>query len=197
MDLVYLREDNKKFGDILRPEDEKKYRKLLRKYGIEGFKGTYKEETEKMFANVEQIVNDLGATLRGVHFEILLHDVRNPLRSIRAAQNSESVSGRRVGDPSTRFVVEYVKYRGEHLSAAFRTGSKVAYVKQFKKDKEVKATTIPLYDRRLGLVGILCINIDIESVATLGDSERRQFFEDYVEALGFCLTRQKAPNLYI
>lgn len=52
--------------------------------------------------------------------------------------------------------------------------------------KQVKATTTtPLYHPKYGLIGILCVNIDIDSVSQLDDKGRERFFENYVKNTGY------------
>ena len=183
MDLVYLREDNRQhLGDVLPTEETNPYEQLIDKYSLEEFQVTYSQEARGLFRNVERIVNDLGDTLSGVNFEVLLHDVRNPLRSIIAVKNA--FSGRRLYDPSTRFVVQYVRHQGKHLIEAMQSGSLVAYPKQFTQGKRVKATTTPLYDDRYGLIGILCLNIDIETIGAFDEDERMRFFDNYARTFG-------------
>jgi len=145
MDLVYLRQDNKTHsGDLLPSHADETYNRLIDKYDLTHFESTYAEETRRLFRNIKRIVNDIGDTLRGIGFEIILHDVRNPLRSIIAISNSEEVSQRSLHGPSTRFVVQYVKHQGKHLLEAFNDdGRKVGYPKQFTSTKKVKATTTP------------------------------------------------------
>ncbi len=196
MDLVYLREDNRRhLGDVLPTEAARLYEQLIDKYSLEDFQAKYSQETRRLFRNVERIINDLGDTLAGVNFEILLHDVRNPLRSIIAVKNSQEVSGRRLYDPSTRFVVQYVKHQGKHLIEAMESGSKVSYLKQFRQGKRVKASTTPLYDERYGLIGILCFNIDIETIGAFDEDGKMRFFANYTRTLGEApeFEREEAP----
>jgi len=115
---------------------------------------------------------------------MLLHNVRNPLRSIIAARNSERISGRKLFDPSTRFVVQYVKNQGRELIRAMQGGGKVSYLKQFHRTKQVKATTTPLYHKQYGLIGILCLNIDIDAVRALDPAGQEEFFRSYVKNSG-------------
>lgn len=187
MDLVYLREDNLDLvggSDVLLPGDRPFYEQLVEKYGLLRFIENFRQENERVFGNFIRIVNDIGDTLRGVHFEILLHNVRNPLRSIIAARNSEEVSGRLLYDPSTRFVVQFVRNQGKLLITAMQGEGKVSYLKQFNRTRRVKATTTPLYHNAYGLVGILCVNIDIDAVNALDDEGLRRFREKYVENTG-------------
>lgn len=196
MDLVYLREDNwQAFSDVLPPEHGPTYDRLLKKYDLREFRVSVTSETDRLFRNAERIINDLGATLRGIKCEFVLHDVRNPLRSIVALANTREVSGRRLHAPSTRFVVNYLKHQGRHL-IELEQGSHVAYAKWFLKTKQVKATTTPLFDERYGLIGLLCVNIDIDAIKVMSDSEKKGFFEAYMETSGITpeYERDDAPS---
>lgn len=196
MDLVYLREDNRQaFGDVLPREYHPTYDRLLKKYDLQEFRKNVTSETDRLFRNAERIINDLGATLRGIRCEFVLHDVRNPLRSIVALANTREVSSRRLHDPSTRFVVNYLKHQGRHL-IELEQGSHVAYKKWFLKTKQVKATTTPLFDERYGLIGLLCVNIDIDVINAMTDSEKEDFFEAYTQTSGITpeYERDDAPS---
>ncbi len=183
MDLIYLREDNKRLIPI-RPDFEKTYNKLIKKYQLQDYRENYDSDTKILFENYFQLVKDLGKTLEGVYFEILLHNVRNPLKSIIAEYNSNEVSGRKLYDPSTRFVVQYVQDQGKDLIEGLKEGNKVAYPKKFTKSKNVKATTTPLYHEQLGLIGILCFNIDINKVKKLDSLGLAEFIENYIKTTG-------------
>jgi YheO-like PAS domain len=186
MDLVYLREDNLEENlDVLKDDDLPLYEQLVEKYDLLGFINRFQEEDQEIFGNFVRIVNDLGDTLKDVGLEILLHNVRNPIRSIIACRNSETISRRKLYDPSTRFVVQYVKNQGRRLIRAMQSGSKLSYLKQFHRTKQVKATTTPLYHPKYGLIGILCVNIDIDSVLQLDEKGRDRFFENYVKNTGY------------
>jgi len=185
MDLVYLRKDNIiDKGDILTDADLELYENIIRKYDLFDYLEKFDEENKKIFNNFIRIVNDIGETFKDVYMEILLHNVRNPLRSIIACRNSENISGRKMFDPSTRFVVQFVRNQGRMLYKAMEGGSKVSYFKQFNKEKNVKATTIPFYHEKYGLIGILCINIDIDSINQLDDRGKEDFFKKYIKNSG-------------
>ncbi|HJQ32080.1 MAG TPA: PAS domain-containing protein [Pyrinomonadaceae bacterium] len=186
MDLVYLREDNiDRKGDILPDTALPLYENLIEKYDLLDFIENFGEENAQIFGNFKRLVNDLGDTLSDIYLEILLHNVRNPLRSIIAARNTERVSGRSLYDPSTRFVIQYVKNQGRRLVRALEGGSEVSYLKQFTPTKRVKATTTPLYHERYGLIGILCLNIDVDVVKGLDKRGRMEFFDNYVKNRGY------------
>src|SRR5262249_31664315 len=91
--------------------------------------------------------------------EIVLHDTSNPLRSIKALQNP--ISGRHLNDPTTNFGVELIRY---YAKVTLGRASFISYPLKLKDGRSVKATTIPLYDERIGLYGFVCINIDISQL---------------------------------
>ena len=183
-DIVYLRKDNLDHEeDILDESMRPRYAALVEKYDLEGFIYDFKRENDKVLGNYIRIVNEFGRTIENSHLEILLHNVRNPLRSVVAAQNTENISGRILFDPSTRFVVEYVRHQGKHLIKAFEGRGKVSYEKEFKNGTIVKATTTPIFDSRYGLVGILCINIDIDAVKETLENNPQDFLGNYCNIL--------------
>jgi predicted transcriptional regulator YheO len=185
MDLVYLREHNLRFyGDVLGPEDKEAYDKLIQKYHLVSFRQHVDQDDERLFGNYKRLVSDIGKTLNGTHVEIVLHNVRNPLRSIIAAHGTAGISDRQINDPSTRFVVQYLKNQGRTLYEALESGGEIAYLKQFTRQKQVKATTIPIYDHILGLVGLICINIDIDAIKAFDGAERKAFIEAFVNNSG-------------
>lgn len=181
-DIVYLRKDNLNHQeDILAEDYVEKYAELVDKYDLTEFIRNFKQENHKVLSNYIRIIDEFGQTLQNCGIEILLHNVRNPLRSVVAAQNTANISTRKLYDPSTRFVVEYVKYQGKHLIKAFEGEGKISYEKKFKNGKIVKATTTPVFDSQYGLIGIICINIDVKAVK---DSN----FEDFINAFCHILT---------
>lgn len=184
-DLVYLWESNRGHINEQFSENERDtYDNFINHYNIRAFLDEFEAEHKRIFSNYIKLVDDIGDTLKGVFFEILLHDVRNPIRSIIAARNSEDISKRKVGDASTRFVVQYVKEQGRRLLRSLETGDKVAYKKQFELKKFVKATTTPIWDSKYGLVGMFCINIDITPIERLDEEGRVAFIQNYIHNTG-------------
>lgn len=184
-DLVYLREDNLRFGeaDVLLDRDLKLYARLIQKYELDSFITNLHSEHDRLFRNFIRLVDEIGDTLKGIKLEVVLHNVRNPVHSVIAARNTDGISNRKVGDPSTRFVVDYLKNQGRLLMKSIECSGKVAYLKQFNGKKFVKATTTPLYDRKYGLIGILCINIDIGAVHAI-ENRPGAFFKMYLRNSG-------------
>lgn len=183
MDLVYLHQNNlTHLGDFLTPEMSVAYEELKAKYKIDA--DSFAEKNDISLKNYIKVINDLGDTFKDVCAEFILHNVRNPIRSIVAARNTEFISGRKIGDPSTRFVYQYVKHQGKSLMRSLENGSKVSYLKQFNGAKQVKATTIPIYDPKFGLIGIICINIDMDDIKAMDTDAQVAFFENYVKNTG-------------
>lgn len=187
IDLAFLRYDN--IGHMQDPVTEKlepSFNMLKDKYGLHGFfeADSFKRNKENMFSNYIRLVNEIGDTFRDVHCEFVLHNVMNPLRSVIAAKNTNAISRRKIGDPSTRFVVQFVQAQGADLISALDSDGKVAYFKQFDKDKKVKATTTPFYDPKYGLISILCVNIDIDNMLAMKKSEINKFIESFVANSG-------------
>ena len=100
----------------------------------------------------------------GKNYEIILHDVSTPERSVIAACN-EHLSGRRIGDPMTELAKELLRtgvyqehdYVAELRRAAPRGG------KRF-----VSCHLVSL--RKTGhLVGLICVNHDVEDILVLSE----------------------------
>lgn len=114
------------------------------------------EQREYLLRQFGTITEALGETFRGLPIEFVLHDTRDPLDSIYVIRNA--ITGRREGGAVTSFGEDVVRAYGRRW-----TGPQAAYLlRQPATGQEVKATTIPLEDRTLGLVAFLCINIDIQ-----------------------------------
>jgi predicted transcriptional regulator YheO len=119
------------------------------------------EYRNDLFRVYRDIVNGIGQTFSGTGIEIVLHDVRNPLRSIVAIQNP--ISGRRLDDPTTNFGLELIK---DYSIIPYPGRSYVNYELTLSDGRRIKATTIPLYNKRHGLIGFICMNIDISRLST-------------------------------
>lgn len=182
IDLVFLREDNAP-NEILRSAKARQlYDALIEKYELSEFVNRFDEEKNRIFCNYRQIVDDIGATFKGVFLEVLLHNVMNPLKSVIAIHHADKISGRRLGAASTRFVVQYVKNQGRFLLTT-STGY-ASYPKELLPGKTVKATTTPIFHPRYGLVAIMCINIDVDAVSALDKKGIENFIEKFIATDG-------------
>jgi predicted transcriptional regulator YheO len=198
-DLSYLWEANRVHLDIqMTPEEECTYDDFVEFYDIPQFMKTYNADYDKIFTNYIRIVTVIGEMLKGCYFEILLHDLRNPLRSIKVIQNSENISRRRRNGPSTSFVVEYLLHQGKGL-IDFETSELVSYLKQFELGKSIKASTIPIFDEQYGLAGIICVNIDIDQVSKVKHASltASEFFAAYTRHTGHTPKFEKRPLIQL
>lgn len=131
-------------------------------------------QKDKLLQTYKDIVNGVGQTFAGTPIEIVLHDTRNPLISIVAVQNP--ISGRRLGDPNTNFGIQLIKNYSQ--SERGSTQSFVSYGLTLKDGRAVKSTTIPLFNNTYGLIGFICVNIDISKL----DGKDPAAVEKFVEA---------------
>lgn len=131
-------------------------------------------EKYRIFQSYADIVNGIGQTFAGTPVEIVLHDTRNPLRSIVAIQNP--ISGRRLGDTNTNFGIQLIKSYGEGQGQG-RGASFVSYDLTLKDGRAVKSTTIPIFHDVYGLIGLICINIDISKM----DNKHPEYVDSFVD----------------
>lgn len=123
------------------------YRKLYRKYGGD----TIRDDTDKFLANFRRIVQQIGDSFPDAGIEILLHDLTNPATALRCIKNN--VTGRDIDAPATNLVLDLKTRRQDGQN-------KVNYELNIGA-RRFKCTTIPIYREKYGLVGAICINVDI------------------------------------
>lgn len=155
-DLIYLVRQNN-LSLRLSPAELDQLSTLVERHDSRGGVDAEAERSELM-ANFARIVDGVGLTLSGTPFEIVLHDVRNPMRTVVAIQNP--ITGRRVGDPLTNFGVRLIRHYAD-ADADVGPRNYVSYPLRLLDGTPVKSTTIPLFHPRLGLVGFICININV------------------------------------
>jgi len=179
IDLLYLAEHNKA---ELGQRDLDLLERVRRRYGRR-FKRLVEPKSlanqrEYLLKQFYNITEGLGDTFAGVPIEFALHDTRDLVHSICVIKNP--ITGRREGDPATSFGEDVILAYGQMRW----TGTKHSYRLRDPKDgREIKATTIPLEDRRLGLIAFLCINIDISRLSP-GSPELRDLAAKLVATPG-------------
>jgi hypothetical protein len=131
-----------------------------------------------LFYIYRDIVNGIGRTFQGTGVEIVLHDTRNPLKSIVAIQNS--ISGRRLGDSTTNFGLELIK---DYSIIRHPGTSYISYGLTLKDGREVKSSTIPLYDKKYGLIGFICLNVDISRLSIDNPEYLDSFLKNFVSVI--------------
>ena len=100
--------------------------------------------------------------------EILLHNLTNPAKALCHIKNN--VTGRNIEAPATNLVLD-LKTRGlqnqDKLNYELNIGS-----------RKFKCTTIPIFRRNFGLVGAICINVDVNYLRdeVLADPEQLEAF---------------------
>ena len=130
-------------------------------------------DSSEFLENYRRIVRLFGATFRGMGIEVLLHDLVNPSRSITTIAGGE-VTGRSEGMGTTTLVLDLKRRRAlnqDKLNYALEIGA-----------RRFKCTTIPIVREPHGIVGAICINIDVNFVRdeVLATAEAtREFLQRY------------------
>jgi predicted transcriptional regulator YheO len=128
-------------------EDKSQYRKLYRL--VDGDR--ILDDTAAYLENYKRIVRLLGDSFPDAGIEILLHNLVNPAKALCYIKNT--VTGRNIEAPATNLVLD-LKMRGlrnqDKLNYELNVGA-----------RKFKCTTIPIYREGYGLVGAICINVDV------------------------------------
>jgi predicted transcriptional regulator YheO len=128
--------------------DEKaQYRTLYQKFGGDKIL----DDTAKYLENYKRIVRLIGDSFPDTGIEILLHNLSNPARALYHIRNN--ITGRNIEAPATNLVLDLKMRRLQNqdkLNYELNIGA-----------RKFKCTTIPVYRERYGLVGAICINVDV------------------------------------
>ena len=146
-ELIVIGEQNF-VRDTFGSEELDTYRKLYNSF--EG--DSVISDSEAFLENYKRIVTLIGRSFPNTGIEILLHNLVNPARSLVAIENGE-VTGRKVEMGATDLVLDLKtrKYQDQDkLNYELNLGA-----------RKFKCTTIPIFRPDYGLVGAICINIDI------------------------------------
>lgn len=165
--LIFMGEQNR-VRELLGPADLRQYEKLYKKY--DGKK--IEDDTSEFLENYRNIVRLFGQTFQHMGIEILLHNLMNPARSIEALENE--VTGRRLHNGATNLVIDLKKrrmIRQDKLNYELVIGS-----------RKFKCTTVPILRNEYGIVGAVCINIDVNYISDVVLKEKdklEEFFRNY------------------
>lgn len=183
-ELIYLGQAN---NITLALDDASRaaYNKLASNPAYADFSNSDKHR-DRVLQVYRDIVDGIGETLAGTGTEIVLHDTRNPVKSVVALQNP--ISGRRLGDTNTNFGLELIKAYSDVNRPA---GSFISYGLTLKDGRNIKSTTVPLFDDNYGLVGFICMNIDISKL----DQAHPESVEKFVENFKMIRSNQKISEL--
>ena len=166
--LIFIGEQNN-VRRLLSDADIRSYERLLSKY----HGASVTDDAQEYLENYRNIVRLLGRTFRNMGIEILLHDLSNPTHSVTTIENGE-VTGRTVGMGTTTLLVDLmrrVNLKQDKLNYEIRLGG-----------RRFKCTTVPLVRKDFGVVGAICINIDVGYIEDriLPSPERvKEFFQEY------------------
>ena len=167
--LVFIGEQNN-VRFYLKGEELHNYKKFFKKY--EG--NDVIDDNLAHLENYKTLVKLIGRTFRHSGIEILLHNLMNPSKSLIALENP--VTGRQIGDGTTLLVLDLKKrsaMKQDKLNYELNIGSRT-----------FKCTTIPIYRKDFGIIGAVCLNIDVNYINdhVLQDMQNvREFFRDFCE----------------
>jgi predicted transcriptional regulator YheO len=150
-ELIWLLEKNS--GSFLIDPKNNEKASLLKK------KVYHPQNSKLLIETLKNIVHGVGQTFSGTPIEIVLHDTRNPLKSVIAIENP--VTGRNLYDQTTNFGIELIK---KYAKNEIKNESIISYPITLDDGRIIKATTIPIYDNNNDLVAFICINIDTSKI---------------------------------
>lgn len=166
--LIFIGEQNN-VKDVLSAADLKAYERLRAKY-----QGTEVDDDSRDFLeNYRNIARLIGRTYPDMGIEVLVHDLSNPTHSVTTIEHGE-VTGRTVGMGTTTLLVDLMKRVSlgqDKLNYELNIGA-----------RRFKCTTVPIVRKDYGVVGAICINIDINYIrdGVLPNPERiAEFFRNY------------------
>jgi len=154
-DLIYLGVSN----TINFTENEaSNFKKMIKKYNVNQF-DNIEEYKKNLFKVPETIIQGIAEMFPDTKLEMVLHDTRDPLHSVRAIANN--ITDRKIGSPGSNLTPELIR----HYSATTLDIKPLISYKLKYKDRVFKSSSIPLYDAQFGLFGCICINFDVTDVA--------------------------------
>jgi predicted transcriptional regulator YheO len=166
--LLFIGEQNDVRSQLDAAEREA-YERLHAKYDGKSIA----DDTHEFLDNYRNLVRLFGRTFPQMGVEVLLHDLSNPTRSIVAIEGGET-TGRSLAMGTTTLLIDLKRRRAmnqDKLNYELNIGS-----------RRFKCTTVPIVRKDFGVVGAVCINIDVNYVRdeVLASAERiREFFARY------------------
>jgi hypothetical protein len=123
------------------------------------------QDSSEYLENYRRVVRLLGQTFRDMGIEVLLHDLVNPSRSITCIAGGE-VTGRSEGMGTTSLVIDLKRrhlLNQDKLNYGLEIGA-----------RRFKCTTAPIVREPYGVVGAICVNIDINYIRDVVLSSREE-----------------------
>src|SRR2546422_7204277 len=165
--LIFIGEQNN-VRTQLEPTEQKVYAQLFDKY--DGKKVA--DDTHEFLENYERIVRLIGKSFPNTGIEILLHNLADPAHSLVALENN--VTGRRLRDGTTNLLIDLKRRQllnEDKLNYELNIGA-----------RKFKCTTIPIKRKDFGIVGAICINVDVNYLTdeVVNNKERIEaFFKNF------------------
>src|SRR3989441_3304456 len=161
--LLFIGEQNNVRGQ-LEPAEQKVYAQLFDRY--DGKK--IADDTNEFLENYVRIVRLIGKSFPNTGIEILLHNLADPAHSLIVLENN--VTGRHLRDGTTNLLIDLKKRQllnEEKLNYELNIGA-----------RKFKCTTIPITRKEFGIVGAICINVDVNYLTdeVLSSKERIEGF---------------------
>jgi predicted transcriptional regulator YheO len=166
--LIFIGEQNN-VRSLLGADDLRAYTKLYAKFHGDSIH----DDSREFLDNYRNIARLIGRTFPHMGIEVLVHDLSNPSKSITAIEGGE-VTGRSLEMGTTTLLVDLmrrVNLNQDKLNYELLIGA-----------RRFKCTTIPILRKDYGVVGALCINIDINYIddAVLASVQQTaEFFRQY------------------
>jgi predicted transcriptional regulator YheO len=144
--LIFIGEQNS-VRSQLEPVEQRVYAQLFERY--DGKK--IADDTNEYLENYARVVRLIGKSFPNTGMEILLHNLADPAHSLISLEND--VTGRHLRDGTTNLLIDLKKRQLLHedkLNYELTIGA-----------RKFKCTTIPIIRKEFGIVGAICINLDV------------------------------------
>ena len=144
--LIFIGEQNNVRGQ-LEPAEQRVYAQLFEKY--DGRKVV--DDTNEYLENYVRLVRLIGKSFPSTGIEILLHNLADPAHSLIVLENN--VTGRHLRDGTTNLLIDLKRRQllnEDKLNYELHIGA-----------RKFKCTTIPITRKDFGIVGAICINVDV------------------------------------
>ena len=165
--LIFIGEQNNVRGQ-LEPAEQKVYSQLFEKYNCRKIA----DDTTEFLENYVRIVRLIGKSFPNAGIEILLHNLADPAHSLITLENN--VTGRHLRDGTTNLLIDLKKRQLQNedkLNYELNIGA-----------RKFKCTTIPISRKDFGIVGAICINVDVNYLTdeVVNNKERIEaFFKNF------------------
>ena len=161
--LIFIGEQNNVRGQ-LEPAEQKVYAQLFEKY--DGRKVV--DDTNEYLENYVRQVRLIGKSFPHTGIEILLHNLADPAHSLIVLENN--VTGRHLRDGTTNLLIDLKRRQllnEDKLNYELNIGA-----------RKFKCTTIPITRKDFGIVGAICINVDVNYLTeeVMSSKERMEAF---------------------